>query len=207
MQRDPAVALFPADPGHVLGELVSGAHPRAGSPAAAPVPFRAARLAYRRACRQVATSLPLHQSAVARAIGVSEERLIAAHGGRFEPCESPMQSRRLLAQWPQIAAFIAQLGEVLCVVGDGGAALSLLLPPEDGGVLDVRREQWARGFAVEERLSDGSLARSLQFFGAQGQAIVRYVLTPTSRAWVYLDLVETFCAYELASGSPNHVHG
>jgi putative hemin transport protein len=152
---------------------------------------------------------------IAQALGVSEGELVAVHCGVFDPVESPLKARRLRAEWPQIVAALEALGEVMaltrnesCVhekVGvyrntSANGHVGLVL----GGAIDLRvfYERWAHGFAVEERLADGALQRSLQFFDAQGQAIHKVFLKPASAAAAYFDLVERFGDDRLGAGLP-----
>jgi putative hemin transport protein len=152
---------------------------------------------------------------IAELLGVSEAELIAAHATRFDADESPLAARRLQPAWPAIVEALEDLGDVTaltrnasCVhekVGtyrqasvDGTVGLVL------GGAIDLRvfYERWAHGFAVEERLADGALQRSLQFFDAQGQAIHKVFLKPASAAAAYFDLVERFGDDRLGAGLP-----
>lgn len=143
---------------------------------------------------------------IAQALQISEGELLAAHVGPFVADESPLQATRLRAEWPQLIESLAPLGDVMaltrnesCVhekVGTysnasaAGHGMGLVL----GGTIDLRLfySQWAHGFAVRERLSDGALQRSLQFFDAAGTAIHKVFLRPESKLEAYGDLVAHF---------------
>jgi putative hemin transport protein len=154
---------------------------------------------------------------IAQALGVSEGALVAAHCSVFDPTESPLKARRLRGDWPQIVAALEALGEVMALTrnescvheklgvyrntsanGPEGGQIGLVL----GGEIDLRvfYSRWAHGFAVEERLADGAMQRSLQFFDAQGQAIHKVFLKPASAVAAYFDLVERFGADQLDAG-------
>lgn len=154
---------------------------------------------------------------IAQALGISEGELVAAHCGPFEPAESPLKARRLRGDWPQIVAGLEALGEVMaltrnesCVHEKVGAYshasvnghVGLVL----GGAIDLRvfYSQWAHGFAVEERLADGThqgaLQRSLQFFDAQGHAIHKVFLKPASAVAAFYSLIETYGASRISAG-------
>lgn len=153
---------------------------------------------------------------IAQALGLSEGELIAAHAGAFDLAESPLRAIRLRAAWPDIVAALPTLGEVMaltrnehCVhekVGayenisvEGAAAHQVGLAL---GVIDLRifYARWAHGFAVEERLSDGAVQRSLQFFDAQGQAVHKVFTRSSSVLRAYEALVERFRSDERDGG-------
>lgn len=142
---------------------------------------------------------------IAETLSISEGELIAAHIGSFAEQESPLQALRLRPEWPELIASLGALGEVMaltrnasCVhekVGCYGKSsaehgVGLVL----GGAIDLRLfyRVWAHGFAVSERLADGAVQRSLQFFDAAGQAIHKVFLRPTSELAAYQALVEQF---------------
>jgi putative hemin transport protein len=150
---------------------------------------------------------------IARALGVSEGELVAVHCGPFEPAESPLKARRLRGEWPQIVAAVEALGEVMaltrnesCVHEKVGVYTKVSVNGQVGlvlgGAIDLRvfYSQWAHGFAVEERLADGAMQRSLQFFDAQGQAIHKIFLKPASNVAAYHRLVEEFGAARVSAG-------
>ena len=172
-------------------------------------PHQTLRIGFRQA-RQ--TPRARHRD-IAHALAVSEGELIAAHCGGVDPSESPLQARRLRPEWPQIVAALEPLGEVMaltrnesCVhekVGiyrntSANGHVGLVL----GGAIDLRvfYSRWAHGFAVEERLADGEVQRSLQFFDAQGQAIHKVFVKPQSQLEAFVDLVERFAAAPQAAG-------
>jgi len=71
-----------------------------------------------------------------------------------------------------------------------------------GGAIDLRLfyAQWAHGFAVRERLSDGALQQSLQFFDAAGQAIHKIFMRPGSILSAYGELVGRFADTDQETG-------
>ena len=153
---------------------------------------------------------------IAVALQISEAELIAAHLGAFDHEESPLQATRLRAEWPRIVEALEPLGEVMaltrnesCVhekVGvyrgvshnEEAPAIGLVL----GGAIDLRLfySQWAHGFAVRERLSDGALQQSLQFFDAAGQAIHKVFMKPQSALDAYAALVARFADVDQQPG-------
>jgi putative hemin transport protein len=178
-------------------------------PLAIPPTHAALRAGFRQA-RQTARAR--HRD-IAQALGVSEGELIAAHAGLFEVNESPLQARRLRAEWPQLIAALEPVGELMaltrnesCVHEKVGvyrhASVSGPVGLVLGGAIDLRvfYHQWAHGFSVEERLSDGAVQRSLQFFDAQGGALHKVFLRGDSDEAAYLALVEQFAATRLSAG-------
>lgn len=154
---------------------------------------------------------------IAQALGIAEGELIAAHCGPFDVAESPLKARRLRSEWPQIVAALEPLGEVMALTrndscvhekvgvysntsvnGHASHQMGLVL----GGAIDLRvfYGQWAHGFAVEERVSNGPVQRSLQFFDAQGHAVHKVFLRETSITDAYFGLVEHFAATHLSAG-------
>jgi len=142
---------------------------------------------------------------IAQRLGLSEAELIAAHAGAHAQEESPLKATALRAEWPQIIEALPSLGTVMAltrnescvhekvgvyqeVSGQHGVGLVL------GREIDLRifYTQWAFGFAVEERLNDGAMQRSLQFFDAQGVAIHKVFLKPQSELAAYAALVQRF---------------
>lgn len=153
---------------------------------------------------------------IASELQISEGELLAAHVGSFGADESPLQATRLRADWPQIVAGLEPLGDVMaltrnesCVHEKVGTyrGASVQGPPQQQiglllGVIDLRvfYSQWAHGFAVSERLADGAIQRSLQFFDAAGQAIHKVFVRPESDLAAYEALVERFRADDQAPG-------
>lgn len=150
---------------------------------------------------------------IAAALQISEGELLAAHLGDFAADESPLLARRLRPEWQRLIATLEPLGDVMaltrnesCVhekVGryrgvSGQGAVGLVL----AGAIDLRifYSHWAHGFAVQERLSDGALQRSLQFFDAAGTAIHKVFLKPASDLAAYEALVADFLAEDQAPG-------
>lgn len=150
---------------------------------------------------------------VAKRLGLSEAELIAAHAGAHAQEESPLKATALRAEWPQIVEALPTLGSVMAltrnescvhekvgvyqeVSGQHGVGLV------HGREIDLRifYTQWAFGFAVEERLNDGAMQRSLQFFDAQGVAIHKVFLKPQSELAAYAALVQRFAQETLAAG-------
>jgi putative hemin transport protein len=150
---------------------------------------------------------------IAAALQVSEGELLSAHAGCFASEESPLQARRLRGEWAALIQALESLGTVMaltrnesCVhekVGvyaqarsEGRFGLAL------GGSIDLRLfcNHWAHGFAVSERLSDGALQRSLQFFDAAGLAIHKVFLRPESDLQAYEALVARFEAAQQMPG-------
>jgi len=151
---------------------------------------------------------------IAQSLEISEGELLAAHVGHFASEESPLQATRLRAEWPKLIESLEPLGPVMaltrnesCVhekvgvysdASSGPHGVGLVL----AGAIDLRifYSQWAHGFAVRERLADGALQRSLQFFDAAGQAIHKIFLRPESRIDAYGDLVAQFADTEQQPG-------
>lgn len=161
---------------------------------------RELRNRYRQSCLHTAAESSTGSSRAARLIGTTEGELVAAHCGVFAPGESPMKSRRLQAQWPEIVRAMADLAEVACTVGHDDCALTRIGPCTTDSSPDLRYDLWCHGFAVEERQADGRRARSLQFFGRDGRLIIKFALTARSLPCVYFDLVEDFGTHELSAG-------
>ncbi len=168
------------------------------------------RLAFAAARQQ---ARPARHRDIASQLEISEGELIAAHCGAFASQESPLQARRLRSDWSALIESLEPLGPLLaltrnesCVhekVGIYARAshqgpVGLVL----GGAIDLRLfyAQWAHGFAVTERLADGALQRSLQFFDAAGQAIHKVFLRPDSVLEAYERLVQTFASAEQQPG-------
>jgi len=154
---------------------------------------------------------------IAKTLAISEGELVAAHCGVIDALDSPMSARRLRAHWPQIVASLETLGEVMALTRNDACVhekvgiyshTSLSGPAQNpvglvlGGAIDLRifYRRWAHGFAVEERLADGAMQRSLQFFDAQGQAIHKVFLRPASKVAAFFDLIDQFAAPALSTG-------
>lgn len=150
---------------------------------------------------------------IAQTLGFSEGELIAAHACAFDPGESPLQARRLRSEWPRIVADLEPLGELLaltrneaCVHEKSGvyrdASVNGHVGLVLGGAIDLRvfYRQWVHGFAVQERLPDGSTQRSLQFFDLQGTAVHKVFLRDASDVFAYDDLVRRYAAPAGAAG-------
>ena len=178
-----------------------------------PLQYQAIRESFRQA-RQMPHSR--HRD-IAQALGIAEGELIAAHCGPFDTAESSLKARRLRSEWPQIVAALEPLGEVMAltrndscvhekvgvysntsVSGPASHRMGLVL----GGAIDLRvfYGQWAHGFAVEERLGNGLVQRSLQFFDPQGQAVHKVFMREASATDAYFTLVEQFATPALATG-------
>lgn len=169
--------------------------------------------AIRAGFRQARQTARARHRDIAKAMGLSEGELIAAHGGAFDANESPLKARRLSPQWPEIVAALEVLGELMaltrnesCVhekVGvyrhtSANGHVGLVL----GGAIDLRvfYSQWAHGFAVKELLADGAAQRSLQFFDAQGQALHKVFLRAGSDEAAYDALVARFAVAQDVPG-------
>ncbi|WP_431048477.1 hemin-degrading factor [Roseateles sp. L2-2] len=153
---------------------------------------------------------------IASDLRISEGELLAAHAGPFADEESPLRARRLRAEWQDLIAALEPLGPVMaltrnesCVHEKVGvySAVSAMGPQRQmglvlGGAIDLRvfYSHWRHGFAVAERLSDGALQRSLQFFDAAGQAIHKVFVKPESDLAAYEALVERFLADDQKPG-------
>ena len=160
----------------------------------------------RRAFREARHERKARHRDIASSLGLSEGELLAAHVGHFADEESPLNATRLRAAWPQIIATLAPLGAVMALTRNAscvhekvgvysktsaaGPNMGLVL----GGAIDLRLfySQWAHGFAVRERLADGALQRSLQFFSAAGEAIHKVFMRPESDLAAYGALVGQF---------------
>ncbi|XHS80364.1 hemin-degrading factor [Burkholderiaceae bacterium UC74_6] len=145
---------------------------------------------------------------IAAKLELPEGALIAAHVGEFSADESPLRAIRLRPEWPDLVEALEPLGDVMaltrnesCVhekVGTYRAASAMgpqrLMGLVLGGAIDLRLfySQWAHGFAVVERLADGALQQSLQFFDAAGVAIHKIIVRPESTREAYAALVQLF---------------
>jgi putative hemin transport protein len=150
---------------------------------------------------------------IAQALDISEGELISAHAGSFDAAESPLRARRLRAEWPQIVAALEGLGEVTactrnvsCMHEKTGIYRNTSTDRDTGQVLGMHIDlclfyrHWAHGFAVDERLVDGSMQRSLQFFDAQGLAVHKVLLRAASDVDAFYALVARFGSPQLAAG-------
>ena len=173
------------------------------------LPATAIRTAFRDA-RQTARAR--HRD-IAQNLEVSEGELIAAHCGRFNAQESPLNAQRLKADWPTLIAALEPVGDVMALTRNDscvhekvgtyanasvGGHVGLVL----GGAIDLRifYDRWAHGFAVEEQLADGALQRSLQFFDAQGTAIHKVFTKPASNLAAWAELIEWFATDDQTAG-------
>ncbi len=153
---------------------------------------------------------------IAEALHISEGELLAAHLGHFTDAESPLKARRLRADWQSLIAALEQLGTVMALTRNDACVhekvgvyrqVSAFGPQRQtglvlGGDIDLRLfySQWQHGFAVTERLADGALQRSLQFFDAAGVAIHKIFLKPESDRSAYEALVAQFESDDQAPG-------
>ena len=153
---------------------------------------------------------------IASALSISEGELLAAHAGSFAEDESPLRARRLRADWQGLVAALEPLGPVMaltrnesCVHEKVGVYREVsaqgpqrLVGLVLGGAIDLRvfYSHWRHGFAVAERLSDGAVQRSLQFFDAAGQAIHKVFMKPESDLAAYEALVARFLAEDQQPG-------
>lgn len=171
------------------------------------MPYSSIRNSFRQA-RQ--TPQARHRD-IAQTLNISEGELVAAHGGSFNPSESPMQATRLQNQWPSIMAALPTLGQIMALTrnnhcvhekvgtysnvsanGTEGKEVGLVMGPD----IDLRvfYAHWAHGFAVQELLPNGQWQGSLQFFDAQGIAIHKVFMTPESDLSAYHALVAQFAS-------------
>lgn len=156
---------------------------------------------------------PARHRDIAARLAVSEGELIAAHCGSFPAEESPLQARRLRDEWSALIESLEPLGELMaltrnesCVHEKVGVyakastqrGVGLVL----GGAVDLRifYSQWAHGFAVSERLADGAIQRSLQFFDPAGQAIHKIFLRPGTDVAAFESLVVLFLSDDQRPG-------
>lgn len=150
---------------------------------------------------------------IALSLDISEGELIAAHLGPFPEQESPLHAQRLRAEWPAIIAGLETLGEVMALTRNDACVHEKVGCYRDsshqrgvglvlGGAIDLRLfySAWAQGYAVTERLNDGALQHSLQFFDAAGVAIHKVFLRQPSQLPAYTLLVEQFRAEDQAPG-------
>ncbi|UXH77552.1 hemin-degrading factor [Roseateles amylovorans] len=145
---------------------------------------------------------------IATDLRISEGELLAAHVGDFSDDESPLRARRLRADWQDLIAALEPLGPVMALTRNESCVhekvgvyreVSAQGPQRQvglvlGGAIDLRvfYSHWRHGFALTERLADGALQRSLQFFDAAGQAIHKVFLRPDSDLAAYEALVLNF---------------
>ena len=132
------------------------------------------------------------------------------------PRAKGLWARRLRSQWPHIVAALESVGTVMaltrnasCVhektgiyrdvstTGPAGREMGLVL----GADIDLRvfYSQWAHGFAVDEH-TDRGVQSSLQFFDAQGTAVHKVFVKPTTQLQAWAELVDDFLAEDQAPG-------
>jgi putative hemin transport protein len=174
--------------------------------------MQASHTEVRQAFHQARSERKARHRDIAGELRISEGELLAAHAGSFGAEESPLQATRLRADWPHIIAALEALGDVMaltrnesCVHEKVGTYRKASVQGQVGlllGVIDLRLfyNHWAHGFAVSERLADGAVQRSLQFFDAAGQAIHKVFLRPESDLAAYAALVQQFRAEDQSSG-------
>ncbi|WAC75038.1 hemin-degrading factor [Roseateles sp. SL47] len=153
---------------------------------------------------------------IAEALQISEGELLAAHVGPFTDAESPLKACRLRADWQDLMAAVEPLGPVMALTRNESCVhekvgvyrkVSALGPQGQtglvlGGEIDLRvfYSHWQHGFAVTERLADGALQRSLQFFDAAGGALHKIFVKPESDLAAYEALVAQFQSEDQAPG-------
>lgn len=161
---------------------------------------------------------------IAQALQISEGELLAAHLGVHpgtQPeagadAESPMKAIRLRADWQAIIESLEPLGTVMALTRNDACVhekvgvyrqVSAFGPQRQtglvlGGEIDLRifYTNWQHGFAVTERLADGALQRSLQFFDAGGVALHKIFLKPESDLAAYEALVARFTSDDQGPG-------
>ena len=135
---------------------------------------------------------------LAERLGISEAELVALGGEKSEVT-------RLRPEWSGIIGAVGALDrgamrarnesvvhERKGVYGtlEGGAHVGLIV----GEDIDLRIffTQWKFGFAVVEKMEDGSLRRSLQFFDAHGTAIHKIYQTPETDTAAFDALIARF---------------
>ncbi|OWQ93622.1 hemin-degrading factor [Roseateles aquatilis] len=153
---------------------------------------------------------------IASALSISEGELLAAHIGPFADDESPLRARRLRAEWQDLIAALEPLGPLMALTRNESCVHEKVGVYQDvsaqgpqrlvglvlGGAIDLRvfYSHWRHGVAVAERLSDGALQRSLQFFDAAGLAIHKVFLRPESDVAAYEALVARFLSDDQQPG-------
>lgn len=169
--------------------------------------------AVRHAFRLARQERQVRHRELAAQLQLSEAELLAAHLGGFDPQESPLQARRLRPEWAELIAALEPLGELMALTRNDSCVhekvgvyrhssrqgpVGLVL----GGAIDLRLfySHWCHGFAVQERLADGALQRSLQFFDAAGAAIHKVFLRPESDLLAYEALCARFAAPDQQPG-------
>ncbi|MBO6666496.1 ChuX/HutX family heme-like substrate-binding protein [Parvibaculum sp.] len=135
---------------------------------------------------------------LAERLGISEAELVALGGEKSEVT-------RLRPEWSGIIGAVGALGRVMALTRnesvvherkgvygtlEGGAHVGLIV----GEDIDLRIffTQWKFGFAVVEKMEDGSLRRSLQFFDAHGTAIHKIYQTPETDTAAFDALIARF---------------
>ena len=150
---------------------------------------------------------------IAEQLNISEGELIATHvGGASDDPNMILHATRLRPEWPEIIGSLETLGEVLaitrnvsCVHEKTGIYCNISHHGQVGLVqgkeIDLRifYEFWAHGFAVDEQ-TDKGLQHSIQFFDAEGIAIHKIFLKPSSNVMAYTRLVTNFASNEQALG-------
>jgi putative hemin transport protein len=164
--------------------------------------------ALRAGFRRARAAGPVRHRDVAAALGVSEAELLAAH---MDAPEDGLRAWPLRSAWGELLKALPALGEVMAltrndscvhekvgtyedVQAEGDApAMGLVLGPD----IDLRVffSAWSVGFAVHERVADGSRPDqlSLQFFDASGAAVHKIFARPgRTQAQAWQALVERF---------------
>lgn len=151
------------------------------------------------AIRQARADNPkMRERDLARQLGVSEAEFVAAWCGegalRIEPRVNDLLAGleavgEVMALTRNESAVHEKIGVYDKVVPGSHNAMVL------GEQIDLRifPKVWAHGFAVEKRDGD-DIRRSLQFFDAQGEAVHKVHLRPTSNLQAYQALVDRLVA-------------
>jgi putative hemin transport protein len=137
----------------------------------------------------------------ARIQSISEAELVAAYVGQGVT--------RLNVDVPAILNGLTGLGEVMALTRNESAVHEKIGPYENvetgahnalvlGEQIDLRifPGKWVHGYAVEKPGKDGAVARSLQFFNAEGEAVHKVHARPATDLAAYAALVETLRAPE-----------
>ncbi|MEP4732870.1 ChuX/HutX family heme-like substrate-binding protein, partial [Parvibaculum sp.] len=135
---------------------------------------------------------------LAEKLGISEAELVALGSAETKVT-------RLRPEWQQIIAGVGALGRVMALTRnesvvherkgvygalEGGGHVGLIV----GEDIDLRIffMHWKFGFAQVERMEDGSLRRSLQFFDGHGTAIHKIYQTEQTDIAAFDALIERF---------------
>lgn len=143
---------------------------------------------------------------IADRLGLSEGELIAAHAGlSHNDASSALRAARLQAHWPDLLASLESVGTVMALTRNASCVHETIgiyrSSTVDGEGIQVQfvYPRWQHGFSVIEQTEHGP-QRSLQFFDANGNAIHKVFMKPSSHVDAYAKLVDRFTAPDQTPG-------